>query len=46
MFMRSEQLSKQENLKDTRITLDVGPAIKAYHMQWKQPERQSKIFVH
>ena len=34
MFTRSEQLSKQANIKYIHIILDVDVGVKAYHMQW------------
>ena len=45
MFTGSEQLSKQANIKHTNITLDVGVAIKEFHVQWNQPENWSKFNV-
>ena len=38
MFIGSEQLSKQANIKYTHVTLGVGVTIKEFHLQWNQPE--------
>ena len=43
MFTGSGQLSKQANIKYTHITLDVNVAIIEFHVQWNQPENQSKV---
>ena len=45
MFTGSEQLSKQENIKYTYVALDVGVAIKEFHVQWNQPESWSKVII-
>ena len=39
MFIGSEHLSKQVDIKYTNITLNVGVAIKKSHVQWNQPEK-------
>ena len=43
MFTGSEQLSKQESIKYTHITLNVGAAIKEFHVEWNQLEYWSKV---
>ena len=42
MFTRSKQLSKQANIKYTYVTLDVGAAVKAYHVKWNQLDNGQK----
>eukprot|EP00112_Aurelia_sp_Birch-Aquarium-sp1_P017646 Seg411.7 transcript_id=Seg411.7/GoldUCD/mRNA.D3Y31 product="hypothetical protein" protein_id=Seg411.7/GoldUCD/D3Y31 len=37
MFHVSRQLAKQSNMAYTHITLDVGAAIKAFHVVWNNP---------
>lgn len=46
MFYVSRQLAKQSNMTYTHITLDVGAAIKAFHVVWNNPEAWSDIIVH
>ena len=46
MFTCSEQISDQANMKYTHVTLDVGAAIKANHVQCNQSERWSKTITH
>ena len=46
MFTRSKQLSKQANIKYTYVALDVGAAVKAYHVKWNQLDKWSKIIIH
>ena len=38
MFHKSRELARQANMAYTHITLDVGAAIKAYHVIWNNPE--------
>ena len=45
MFIGSEQLSKQANIKYTHITFDVGVAFKEFHVQWNQPENWSRVII-
>ena len=45
MFIGSEHLSKQVDIKYTNITLNVGVAIKEFHVQWNQPEKWSKVIT-
>ena len=45
MFIGSEHLSKQVGIKYTSITLNVGVAIKEFHVQWNQPEKWSKVII-
>ena len=46
MFTRSKQLSKQANIKYSYVALDVGAAVKAYHVNWNQLDKWSKIIIH
>ena len=46
MFYVSRQLAKQSNMTYTRITLDVGAAIKAFHVIWNNPVAWSDIVIH
>ncbi len=46
MFHVSRQLAKQSNMAYTHITLDVGAAIKAFHVVWNNPQAWSDIFIH
>jgi hypothetical protein len=46
MFYKSRQLAKQANMVYTHITLDVGAAIKAYHVIWNNPQAWSDIIIH
>ena len=46
MFLRSEELAKQCNMKYTHITLDCGAAIKAYHVLWNNPDRFKNVILH
>ena len=45
MLTGPEQLSKQANINNTPITLDVGVAIKEFHVLWNQPENWSKVII-
>ena len=38
MFYKSRELAKQANMAYTHITLDVGAAIKAYHVIWNNSQ--------
>ena len=38
VFTGSEQLSKQTNIKQTELTIDVGVVFKEFRVQWNQPE--------
>ena len=38
VFTGSEQLSKQTNIKQTELTIDVGTVFKEFRVQWNQPE--------
>ena len=46
MFFRSEKLAAQSNMKYTRIVLDCGAPIKAYHALWNNPDRFKNIVIH
>ncbi len=46
MFFKSRELAKQANMSYTHITLDVGAAIKAYHVIWNNPTLWSDIIIH
>ena len=46
MFHRSQQMSKQCNMRYTHITLDCGAAIKAYHVLWNNPDQFKDIILH
>lgn len=46
MFYVSRQLAKQSNMTYTHITLDVGAAIKAFHVIWNNPVAWSDIVIH
>ena len=47
MFMISRKLAEQSNMLYTHITLDVGAAIKAYHVIWNNPTAwSSDIVIH
>jgi hypothetical protein len=37
MFYKLRELAKQADMAYTHITLDVGAAIKAYHVIWNNP---------
>ena len=45
MFIGSEHLSKQVDIKYTNITLNVGVAVKEFHVQWNQPEKWLKVII-
>ena len=46
MFCQSRELARKANMKYTHITLDVGAAIKAYHVIWNNPNLWSDIIIH
>ena len=46
MFRQSRELARKANMKYTHITLDVGAAIKAYHVIWSNPNLWSDIIIH
>ena len=46
LFEISQNLAKQANMKYTHITLDVGAAIKAFHVAWNDKTRWSNIIIH
>ena len=46
MFHKSRQLAKQSNTSYTHITLDVGAAIKAFHVVLNNPNAWSDIIIH
>ena len=46
MFHQSRQLAKQSNMSYTHITLDVGAAIKAFHVVSNNPRAWSDIIIH
>ena len=46
MFHQSRQLAKQSNMCYTHITLDVGAAIKAFHVVWNRPDAWADIIIH
>ena len=46
MFHQSRKLAKQSNMSYTHITLDVGAAIKAFHVIWNKPDEWSDIIIH
>ena len=45
-FRQSRELARKANMKYTYITLDVGAAIKAYHVIWNNPNLWSDIIIH
>ena len=46
MFRQSRELARKANMKYTHITLDIGAAIKAYHVIWNDPNLWSDIIIH
>ena len=46
MFRQSRELVRKANMKYTHITLDVGAAIKAYHVIWNNPNLWSDVIIH
>ena len=46
VFHKSEQLSRQANMKYTHITFDCGAIMKAYHVVWNNPDRFKNIILH
>ena len=46
LFQVSRELSRQSNMSYAHITLDVGAAIKAYHVIWNNPVLWSDIIIH
>ena len=46
IFEICQKLAKQGNMKYTHITLDVGAAIKAFHVVWNNKNRWSNIVIH
>ncbi len=46
MFYVSRELAKQSNMTYVHITLDVGAAIKAFHVVWNNPTSWSDIIIH
>ena len=46
MFRQSRELARKVNMKYTHITLDVGAAIKAYHVIWNNPNLWSDTIIH
>ena len=46
MFYKSRELAKQAYMEYTHITLDVGAAIKAYHVIWNNPQAWADIIIH
>ena len=46
IFLQSRQMAKQCNMQYTHITMDVGAAIKAYHVLWNNPQLWSDIIIH
>ena len=46
IFEISQKLAKQGNMRYTHITLDVGAAIKAFHVVWNDKDRWSNIIIH
>ena len=43
IFEISQKFSKQSNMRYTHITLDVGAAIKAFHVVWNNKDQWSNI---
>ena len=46
IFEISQNVSKQANMKYTHIILDLGAAIKAFHVIWNQNEHWKNIIIH
>ena len=46
MFHVSRRLARQANMSYTHITLDVGAAMKAFHVIWNDPDAWSDIIIH
>ena len=46
MFHQSRKLAKQSNMSYTHITLDMGAAMKAFHVIWDKPDEWSYIIIH
>ena len=46
IFEISQKFAKQHNMRCTHITLDVGAAIKAFHVVWNDKDRWSNIIIH
>ena len=46
MFRQSRELARKANMKYTHITLNIGSAIKAYHVIWNNPNLWSDIIIH
>ena len=46
IFEISQNLSKQANMKYTYIILDLGAAIKAFHVIWNQNGHWKNIIIH
>lgn len=46
VFQKSNKLAMQANMKYTYIIIDVGAAIKAYHLIWNKPEKWKRVIIH
>ena len=46
IFEIPQNLSKQANMKYTHIILDLGAAIKTFHVIWNQNEHWRNIIIH
>ena len=46
IFRKSLDLATKENMKYVHITLDIGVAIKAYHVIWNSQEKWKNVIIH
>ena len=46
IFEISQKLAKQGNMRYTHSTLDVGAAVKTFHVIWNDKDRWSNIIIH
>ena len=46
IFRKSLDLAKKADMKYAHVTLDVGAAIKAYHVIWNCQEKWKNVIIH
>ena len=46
IFRKSLDLAKKADIKYAHVTLDVGAAIKAYHVIWNCQEEWKNVIIH
>ena len=46
VFSLSTEFALKANMEHVHVIINVGAAIKAYHLIWNDPERWKRIIIH